>query len=382
VNKIILDTEKMKSSFELHRSQPEISFENHVRNKKIELGRSLDSLQAIYLDTRFWIFIRDAFLDNPQHTIHIQLLSTLRSLVSDKKIFCPISDITLIEILKQTDATSRKTLALLVDELSLGVSFCPEQERVGTELAYFLYSCALDRTDLYPLKWLVWNKITSALGTAQVTASYLDDNENLVTQKVFFDHLWEVGYLEMLETMGIEKALPKMPYDELAVKLTELNNQYSNELKSYKGTYLREFQGALELNIDIAKDIANELRQKLDMGQRDAATNESFIKCLLANLIEAARKERVSKALPTLHIIAHCHASIRWDKKRKFSGNDMPDFHHASVALPYCTAFLTEKPLKDLLTSGNAKLHEDYLCKVISDSEEANDFLIQLNIPK
>lgn len=382
MDKSILDIEKMKSSFELHRSQPEITFDSHVRNKKIELGRSLDSLRAVYLDTRYWIFIRDALLGNPQNTIHTSLLSCLCKLVADRKIFCPISDITLIEILKQTDVTSKRTLALLVDELSLGVSFCPEQERVGTELAHFLYSCALDKAELYPLKWLVWNKVTSALGTAQVKAPWFDDKENLVTQKAFFDHLWDITYSEMIETIGIEKTPPQMPYDELAVKLTALNKQYSNELKSYKATYLREFQGALELNIDIAKDIANELRQKFDMVQRDAATDESFIKYLLAIFIETARKGRMSKALPTLHIMAHCHASIRWDKKRKFSGNDMPDFHHASVALPYCIAFLTEKPLKDLLTSGNTKLDKDYSCKIISDSTEAYDFLIQLNASK
>ncbi len=382
MDKSILDNEKMKSSFELHRSQPEITFDSHVRNKKIELGRSLDSLQAIYLDTRYWIFIRDALLGNPQDTIHTSLLSCLRKLVADRKIFCPISDITLIEILKQTDVTSKRTLALLVDELSLGVSFCPEQERVGTELAHFLYSCALDKADLYPLKWLVWNKITSALGTAQVTTPWLDVKENLVMQKAFFDHLWDITYSEMLETIGIEKTPPQMPYDELAAKLTALNKQYSNELKSYKATYLREFSGALELTIDLAKDIAEKVRQKSHKAQRDATTNESFTKHLFAIFTEAARKGLVSKALPTLHIMAHCHASIRWDKTRKLSGNDMPDFHHSSVALPYCTAFLTEKPLKGLLTSGNTKLDKDYLCEIISDSTEAYDFLMHLNAPK
>lgn len=375
----ILDIEKIKSSFELHSSHPELSFNNHVRNKKIELGRSLDSLHAIYLDTRYWIFIRDALLGNPQYPIHTNLLICLRELVAEKKIFCPISNITLIEILKQTDVTSKRTLALLVDELSLGVSFCPEQERTGTELAHFLYSCALDKADLHPLKWLVWNKITSALVYTRVSAPKLDDKENLIMQKAFFDHLWDVSYSEMIKTIGIEKTLPQMPYDELAIKLTDLNNQYSNELKSYKSTYLREFSGALELTIDLAIDIAEEIRQKYNKFQRDSATSEAFSQHLLAIFTEAARKGLVSKVLPTLHIMANCHASIRWDKTRKLSGNDMPDFHHASVALPYCTAFLTEKPLKDLLTSGNTKLDEDYSCKIISDSIEAYDFLTQLN---
>lgn len=367
--------DEMTKAFELHRSQPEVSFDEHVRNKKIELGRSLEGLKAIYLDTRYWIFIRDALLEKPQHSCHTKLLNLLRELVNQKKIFCPISDVTLVEILKQTDPNSRRALALLVDELSFGISFCPEEERTGTELAHFLYSSIFEKQNLYPLRWLIWTKITNVLSTPQVSVPWVNEVENLVIQKAFFDHLWDVSYSVMIETMGIEKTLPKMPYDELAIKMNTLNQSHSNEVRRYKATYLREFAGALDSKMDVVKDISETIRKKIDKSPVSSDSNNILGKHLFSIFTEAARKELVSEILPTFHINAHCHASIRYDKQRKLNGNDIPDFHHARTALPYCVAFLTENPLKVLLSSGNAKLDKNYSCKIISDSAEALVFV-------
>lgn len=42
-----------------HRANPEFSFERHVKSRVVALGRSLDGRAAIYLDTKFWIVLRD-----------------------------------------------------------------------------------------------------------------------------------------------------------------------------------------------------------------------------------------------------------------------------------------------------------------------------------
>jgi len=49
--------------------------------------------------------------------------------------------------------------------------------------------------------------------------------------------------------------------------------------------------------------------------------------------------------LRSMHIQASLHASMRWDKQRKFRPNDYYDFEHATAALGYCDLFLTEGPL-------------------------------------
>lgn len=80
--------------------------------------------------------------------------------------------------------------------------------------------------------------------------------------------------------------------------------------------------------------------------------------------------------LPTLHISALCYSAIRWDKKRNLSANDIYDFQHAAAAIGYCDAFLTEKPLMTLLAQRNLKIKADFRCAVISDIEEATQWIL------
>ncbi len=289
------------------------------------------------------------------------------------RIYCPISDATLIELLKRS-GQERKAVMTLVDELSLGVAFAPEEERVGTELAHFLHS-AFFPDEVYPLNWLVWNRVVYTLGIASPSVTWLDAAENQVMQKAFFDHLWDIPLTEVMEIAGLDKDFPHLPLDELAQRLTALNAKYSGELTSYKQTYSREIWGAIDLILPkveaIMVPIVNRLR-KSDGSTPNSIGIESQIE---ARLSEVFRHGNVAKVLPTLHVMAHCHASIRHDKRRPMKANDLPDFHHASAALVYCKAFFTENPLRILLTSPQAKLDKEYNCRVISDINEAIDFL-------
>ncbi|EJC3510817.1 hypothetical protein MYX42_004021, partial [Escherichia coli] len=72
----------------------------------------------------------------------------------------------------------------------------------------------------------------------------------------------------------------------------------------------------------------------------------------------------------TLHIGASCHAAVRWDQKRQLNGNDLLDFHHAEAALGYCDLFLTEKPLKVLVSQEHLGLRELFSCSVESSASE------------
>jgi hypothetical protein len=79
--------------------------------------------------------------------------------------------------------------------------------------------------------------------------------------------------------------------------------------------------------------------------------------------------------LPTLHISALCYSAMRWDKKRNLSANDIYDFQHAAAAIGYCNAFFTEKPLMNLLAQRHLGINADFGCTVISDVEEANQWI-------
>jgi hypothetical protein len=79
--------------------------------------------------------------------------------------------------------------------------------------------------------------------------------------------------------------------------------------------------------------------------------------------------------LPTLHITALYYSAIRWDKKRNLSANDIYDFQHAAAAIGYCDEILTEKPLTNLLAQRHLQINADIRCTVISNVEEANQWI-------
>jgi uncharacterized protein with von Willebrand factor type A (vWA) domain len=114
--------------------------------------------------------------------------------------------------------------------------------------------------------------------------------------------------------------------------------------------------------------------QERELGRRPSLTDEQREEQekLLQNFFtNALRLGKLRKELPTAHIHAMCHAVYRWDKKRKFDGNDLLDFHHATAALAYCDVFLTDGPLRALLTSTHVGLDKEMDCAVISDIGEA-----------
>jgi hypothetical protein len=141
-----------------HRANPEVSIDQHVERCVVALGRSLDDRTAIYLDTKFWIILRECAAGTRTDALELELLHRLRTLVAEGKVFCFVSESHLFEFLKQDDMNSRLR-PRIVDELSLGVALIDERMRMGTEVARFVHSFEGDAADLHPLRHLVWTKL-------------------------------------------------------------------------------------------------------------------------------------------------------------------------------------------------------------------------------
>lgn len=179
-----IETAKIEEIFDKHTDEKSVSLDDYVRLKTIELGQILENKIAIYLDQRYWIILRDVILgrrtDSPSH----ELLNLIYKLVNDGKVFCPISESVFIELLKQQDLYTRKETAEIIDKLSLGVTLAPEKIRVGTELAHLFYSFNTSN-HLYPLKTLVWSKLSYVLGIVHPSNISFDFEQELVLQKAF-----------------------------------------------------------------------------------------------------------------------------------------------------------------------------------------------------
>jgi hypothetical protein len=360
-----------------------VSLEAYVRQRQIDLGQELEQRKSVYLDVKYWIALREVLLGRQQGTSETELLSSLRDLVSGGKAFCPISDSTFAELLKQSDPRTRKATATLIDELSRGVSIIPFEMRVGTELAHLLHSAKSSTAVLHPVKHLIWSKLSYVLGFMHPTGTGFDKETDLALQKDFFNHMWVLSMSEMIERIG--GAMPSSAYDtfaSLASRLNEENARHSHELRSFQDAYLNEIQGVIHvLAADTAADFVSEMIEK-DKGYLGELSPEKWAirKQELTNLLVAAiAKEPTKDVLRTLHITACIHAYVRWNKGQQLKANDFFDFRHAAAAIGYCDVFLTERSMSAMVSAKHMALGTRYGCRVIADVEEAVEYVKELN---
>lgn len=367
---IKIDQTKLRESFDQHLASPEISTEQYVRSRQIALGQTVMTKQRVYLDKRYWIFMRDASMHRTSSESAHSLLASLRSRVKSNQTICPISESLFMELMKQTDLTTRKATAELIDELSNGVTLIPYPQRVATEIAHFIHSQA--GLDVYPLETLVWTKLSYIFGIQHPVNDKLEPTEMRLLQKAFFDHMWECSLAEIVERLSDTPA-PPFDYDALAKHLNILSSAHADEIKNFSQTYAAEIRGCLSL----ATSVAREVIEKIASGSSGKTIENTELEQqeheleLLKYFCDAIKRRNVAVALRTPHIGALCHAAVRWDKKRKLEGNDLFDFHHAEAAVGYCNVFLTEAALHTMLKQHHLKLADYFPCEVISSLEEA-----------
>lgn len=357
-------------------SQSDALTERYVKGRVVALAETVMARQRIYLDLNFWLRLRDVALGRRSEPALVSILASLRRSVREATLICPISESTFLELMKQQDSNTRLATAELIDELSEGVAIAPLRERMATEVAHFMHA-ALGH-DVLKRTALVWSKLGYILGIVHPYVEGLDPGDQSALQVAFVDRMWNVRLSEILPMLDVDAAQPA-EMAGIAERLNAANATHSGAVRSFRQVYEDEFVGSLELAADVGHQVIE--RMWLDSGvdhmspsqeQRQRGREQVF--ALLRATFDQ-RRDRIVSALPTLHVGALCHAAVRWDKKRKLSGNDLMDFHHAQVALPYCDAFLTDGPLRTMLQQGHVGIQKHYTCRIISAPEEAATYL-------
>ncbi|NMG55403.1 hypothetical protein [Aromatoleum aromaticum] len=354
-----------------HLESPGVSLGEYVRRRQMALADELVPRQAVYLDQKFWIILRDVVAGTRTATDEVELLELLRERVASGRAFCPISESSFVELFKQRDTRTREATARLIDELSLGVSLIPFDERVVLEMESFILSEG-GRKDLVPLHRLVWSKLSYILGQVHPARTGFDAATELALQKAFFDHMWTISLSEMVRIISASMPPDGDAFHTLAKRLNAGNAQHADELRSFNQTYGIELRGGLDLVAPLAADIVREIAERATGRSmlRDGDEWNDLVRQWHAFLAEAFKKDEVKDALRTLHINTSLHAAVRWNKAQRFEANDFHDFHHAAAALGYCDVFLTERGLKSMVTASHIALDTRYGCRVAADVRE------------
>lgn len=345
--------------------------ERHSRDRQIQLSRKIASRRKIYLDLRFWIILRDAALGIREDDKSQLLLRLLRHGVKAGALLCPISAAIFFELMKQPFVPERRiATASLADELSMGVSLMRQDRIQATEIASFMIA-ASGSEGLHDMQELVWTKAAYVLGDVYPVPKGVPAETVIEMQIMFFDLLWTMRLSDMVEQIGDHPGGPD-PWHEVTAETNAKCRQFAHEITSYKAAYDIELRGIAEELGSIAADILAQ-RAAIEVGREPTAEERSRLDNVGRNAIYyGMRRPEFRRVMRSVHVGAAIHASMRWDKDRRFKPNDWYDFQHAYGAVGYCDVFLTERSLHHLLSRPQVDLKGISDCVIVSNIDEAN----------
>jgi len=347
------------------RTQAALRLDEYLRTKVLETGDRVLGRTSIYLDTCYWIRLRDAFMGRNGNDVFVKLLVKLRSAVRDGKAICPFAADLFAEVMKQS-ADCR--MANLIDELSQGIALQPEHERVATEILYCFWR-SHGVTALEPLSRLVWTTSSYVLGFTFPSISCLGADDELSVQKGFTDHMWNLGFARQMAALSDWPERLNPDYASLAEKLNILNAAHSKNLRSFKQIHVVEFAGILEFYLPQIIDIwpyLHEQKHRTPAPKSKAAEFKKSGRMWMTRLQECFRRNKLGEQLPTLVIRSGLAAALRWNRKRRYEANDFHDFGHAAAALVHFDMFATERSLHHLITT-ELKYDRKYKTTVYSE---------------
>jgi hypothetical protein len=377
---------KYIDTFDKHRSEPNKTVNSYLKELQLGLCQQISDLKKIFIDTKYWIYLRDAQLHSVDPSINCpdfdkknQLLNLLKLLRDKNVAICPISPSLFSEILKNKKENELKVTIKLIDDLSGGISIKDFNERTFLELCNFFYNSSSLKNCHLP-KDLIWNKLSLAVGAFPPYNLPFPENEELVIRKVFLDQLWTRSFQDVFETVGIENIVTFPELNSNTVELNQSKVKYSNDYKTFDELLNIEIIGVLQGFDPVIIRTLNFINKSLG-GKNipDEIINSSEEKKVFVNLLLHSLKSNKKRSdLPSIYIPAAIHSSIRWDKDRRFKENDAYDFQHASCAIPYYDYFLTENSLKELISKKSLGFSNYYKCNVMADIQETINELSKL----
>jgi len=355
------------------------AMDRHVRSRQIALARCMQQRKKIYLDTCFWISARNAVLDNAATAGERKLLHLLRRGVRAGQWICPISESIFVEVMKQSDGTTRVATAALIDELSLGVSLTSGRTRIATEIAHFFHT-ATGENDLYAMQELVWTKLSYALGYLHPTVAEFDADTELRMQMEVFDAIWESPLTAIAEKVTPDRTREDGALRESAATIDADIKTHQPSLVSFAQTYRDEIVGAADNYHPMLMEVIAQKAERAGLPPPSTDTPESRENARIARnlLVAVFEKPETRKSLRSMHIQASLHAGLRWNKGTRFVANHFFDFEHATAALAYCDAFFTEGFLANLINARHMKLTELNDCHTTNKMDEALGILRSL----
>jgi hypothetical protein len=346
-----------------------------LRDRELALAGNARAKTRVYLDLKYWIHCRDAQDNRSTVAAQRAVSGLLRRLVRDDVVVCPVDEVVITEVLKHGNPGQRAKMAELLDEMSAGICLKPFFDRVACEVLVFLYRALLPHLSLHDRESLVWTKPAFLFGAFVPYSSELSNADNAHLAAAFDDHLWSLTASQCLKHFAADGDIlreVRPDYRGLAARINAANTAHATSAVSRRDVYEAELRGAFDVFADIIWDALEHLHSRhptsVPHPPNEPADRKERMAASLAGCFIA---KKLWREFPTAHIQATLYGRVRRDRARRIQANDFEDFRHATAALPYCDAFLTERSLADLINAGDPSLASQFGVTVLADLDEA-----------
>ena len=224
----------------------------------------------------------------------------------------------------------------------------PDNELVAQEVIHYIrkFSPKFQNTPQWPIRECIWTRTASFLGDQIPTWSVEDipKQDQLLVQKYFEDNNFFVPLEHIVEVFDqFPRHALKAGYniEEINKRKSDVRKQH----KTFKSLFLAELMHTARENEEEWSEVIAylyflESGIEVDLKKQPIPDNE---KRVARNLFYFAfKQDKVTHELPSYHIPAALFAITCWNDTKLLTENDLYDFHHAQVAIPYCDFFLTE----------------------------------------
>lgn len=348
----------------------EISAAEYQGLYRDRLVRGLGNTLVIYLDTNFWVRLRDAARGTGIAEA-VRLLGRLRAMVRGREALCVSQIYSLLEVGKQEEESLRVTADLL-DELTEGVAIAATDDLLRWECAEFI-AATIHRDVAQGLG--AWTKV------GQIHKSAVPDLPGPATPagreavlKASIDSLWNLsfgGAFELLD-WDTKNKLGFQLDDETLARVEERKAEQLAKNLTRDQVRANEFAQQVRARVmPVATDLLRAWHVTRGFPEGMAA--------LLGDLhaveraaVDQFTERSLGRLLPGLAIMTELYALYEADRdtKKPLTSHDWFDSCHAAAALPYCDVFLTERNLAHKLRQ-LLKADAQYGCQIIGSLEEA-----------
>ena len=293
----------------------------HERIRQSVAGKSL-----IYLDTNYWIGLRKAIFEGADTGGFSEMYTELKRLRSASKIICVSSCPLYMEVNKQSDDTSRRRTAELIDELSDNICLVSHVEGMKLELKDFLFkrfagASADNRFRRYLTRpsWIINGvHLESLKRYPGMQAKLAIDLQSVLR----FSDVGEFRMPFYAESESFEWA--RALKEDGAVWLSQ-GLKFDDIKKRLLGCFT--YNHRLNLK-SIGESMADEAPELLSM---QAAG-------------EQAQQMYDVKEMPHVQVLAHAFAALIENRRAEYIlPNDIIDMEHATMALPICDVLFLDQ---------------------------------------